>query len=75
MKRSDNIERAISWIEKRLNEEDITDFYLEPHLYCKSLHRILRIYKNELESAKFFVLDNAYYQVKKIKDNYNKYGV
>lgn len=71
--RKSNVESALNWIDSELEKEDLRDFYLEPHIWCKSFHHILRLYKNELLNRKGWVLDNAYYQVKKMKDNYETY--
>jgi len=65
-----NHKKAINWIKERLNEEDIKDFSPESHVQCRSLHHILKIYLRQLENDKGFVLENAYYQTKKLKDWY-----
>lgn len=67
---NEQYKKAIDWVDKKLSEPDIENFYLEPHLFCKSLHKILKIHKHNLLNTKFFIQKNAYYQIKKIKDNY-----
>lgn len=63
-----NHQKAVEWIKNRLNEKDITDFKPESHITCKSFHHILKIYLRTLENGEGFVLTNAYYQTKKLKD-------
>jgi len=63
-----NYQKAIDWIKERLNEEDINDFKPEAHITCKSLHLLLKIHLRTLETGEGFVLRNAYYQTKKLKD-------
>lgn len=70
---NEEYQKAIEWVDARLAEPDIKDFYLEPHMFCYSLHKTLKVSRANLLICKYSAQKTAYYQIKKIKDNYEKF--
>lgn len=69
---NEQYQKAIEWIDERLQEDDIQEFRLEPHLLCSSLHFTLSRHKQIILTSNGFSQKTSYHQVKKLKDWYTK---